>query len=311
LLHGLPLYDPNVDVAGPFAIYLYPPPFAVAFIPFAMLPSQLGLWIWILAGVAMTVAAIAILPVAAPVRWAILLLAGLDWPVAYAIKLGQVGPLLLLVFAVGWWLLRSQPAVGAIGAIGALIKVQPGLVLAWAALTGRWRAVGVGTAILLIAVAVTLPVVGVSAWSDYVSLLGKVSAPVTTPHNMTLGAVAFQAGLSESAAGLLQVAGLVATLVIWLIATRRRSAAVGYLATVVASQLLSPLLWDHYAMLLLIPVAWLIARRRWWAIVIPLATSWPLLAITPAATYPVVFLVCLAALVVVGRSDPDAGPAAA
>ena len=39
LLHGLPLYDPNVDVAGPFAIYLYPPPFAVAFIPFALLPS--------------------------------------------------------------------------------------------------------------------------------------------------------------------------------------------------------------------------------------------------------------------------------
>jgi hypothetical protein len=310
LLHGLPLYDPNVDVAGPFAIYLYPPPFAVAFVPFALLPAQLGLWLWILAGVAMTVAAIAILPVSASIRWSILLLAGLDWPVAYAIKLGQVGPLLLLVFGLGWRFLRSQPAVGAIGAIGAVIKVQPGLVLAWAALTGRWRAVGAGVAILVVAVVVSLPFVGVSAWSDYVSLLGKVSAPVTTPHSMTLGAVAFQSGLSESVAGLLQVAGLVATIAIWLLATRWRSAEVGYLATVVASQLLSPLLWDHYAMLLLIPVAWLLARRNWWAILIPLATSWPLLAITPAVAYPAVFFACLVALVV-GRQDPDPGAAIA
>src|SRR6185503_3388257 len=95
LLHGLPLYDPNVDVAGPFAIYLYPPPFAVAFVPFALLPAQVGLWVWIL-------------PVSASIRWSILLLAGLDWPVAYAIKLGQVGPLLLLVFVLGWRFLRSQ-----------------------------------------------------------------------------------------------------------------------------------------------------------------------------------------------------------
>src|SRR6185503_15683035 len=135
-------------------------------------------------------------------------------------------------------------------------------------LTGRWRAVAVGGAILAVAVGVSLPLVGVSAWSDYVSLLGKVSAPVTTPHNMTLGAVAFQSGLSESLAGLLQVAGLVASVATWLVAARWRSAEVGYLATVVASQLLSPLLWDHYAMLLLIPVAWLLARRHWWAILI-------------------------------------------
>ena len=39
-------------------------------------------------------------------------------------------------------------------------------------------------------------------------------------------------------------------------APRRR-----YLVAVVASQLLSPILWDHYAMLLLLPVAYLLRRR--------------------------------------------------
>ena len=43
LLDGQPLYDPAVDVAGGFAIFLYPPPFAVAFIPFALLGTGRGL----------------------------------------------------------------------------------------------------------------------------------------------------------------------------------------------------------------------------------------------------------------------------
>ena len=38
-------------------------------------------------------------------RWWIVLLAGLSWPFAYAVKLGQVGPILFLLFAIGWrWL---------------------------------------------------------------------------------------------------------------------------------------------------------------------------------------------------------------
>ncbi len=295
LIDGQPLYDSTVDVAGPFAIFLYPPPFAVGFIPLALLPAGVGLWVWIVGGVVMTVTAIAILPVRAPVRWAILLLAGLDWPVVYAIKLGQVGPLLLLLFAVGWRLIGSQAKLGGIGAAGALIKVQPALLFAWALLTGRWRTITTGVALGAGAVLLTLPLVGVTAWTDYFALLGRVSAPITTPHNFTVGAVAFQAGMAEGPSGALQIAAVLVTLMIWVVAVRRRSADVGYLATIVASQLLSPLLWDHYAVLLLLPVAWLLQARQWWAVAIPLATSIPLLAITPPVAYPMVFFVALIA----------------
>ena len=62
-----------------------------------------------------------------------------------------------------------------------------------------------------------------------------------------------------------------------------------YLATVIASQLVSPILWDHYAMLLLLPVAYLLAAGRWWALAIPLVTAWPLVGVTPPVAYPVVF----------------------
>src|SRR5262249_31402946 len=52
LLHGQPLYDPSFSVAGGFAIYLYPPPFALAVVPFALLPSTLATWAWLVALVA-------------------------------------------------------------------------------------------------------------------------------------------------------------------------------------------------------------------------------------------------------------------
>ena len=44
------------------------------------------------------------------------------------------------------------------------------------------------------------------------------------------------------------------------------------MVAVVATQLISPLLWDHYAVVLLVPTAWLLARGAWWALAIPLAT---------------------------------------
>jgi alpha-1,2-mannosyltransferase len=295
LLTGRPIYDPTVDIAGPFAVFLYPPPFAVAFAPFALVPSSIGVWTWIAGCVAMTLAAIAIMPVSPSVRWAVILLAGIDWPVAYSIKLGQVGPLLLLVFAIGWRLLRSETALGLVGTVGALVKVQPALLFGWAFLSGRWRMIAAGLAAAALVTIVTLPIVGFEAWGDYVQTIGRVSAPVTTPHTMTVGAIAYQAGATETLATGVQVIAIVVTVAIWIFASRWRAADVGYVTTIVASQLLSPLLWDHYAILLLLPVAWLIHRGHHWAVAIPLTTSIPLLFVAPVVVYPIVFFASLLA----------------
>ena len=53
-----------------------------------------------------------------PVRWWIVLLAGLSWPFVYAIKLGQVGPILFLLFAIGWRWLDDPIRLGASVALG-------------------------------------------------------------------------------------------------------------------------------------------------------------------------------------------------
>ncbi len=283
LLDGRPLYDPNVDVAGGFAIYLYPPPFALAVVPFTLLPGSLGTWAWLGGLVAAFLVGTAILPVRRGVRWAIVVLAALSLPFLYSVKLGQVGPLIYLCFAVGWRSLDRPLGLGLGVAAGALTKLQPALLFAWMLITRRWQAVLVGLAACGAATLIATLITGAATWTDYIALLGRVSQPVTTPKNMTPGGVAWRAGASLDAATAIQWAAVIATLAVTLFAWLRRDAATGFIVGVVASQLLSPLLWDHYAMLLLLPVALLLERRQWWAILIPLATWLPADVVYPAA----------------------------
>ncbi len=53
-------------------------------------------------------------------------------------------------------------------------------------------------------------------------------------------------------------------------AALRRDAVTSYVIGVVGTQLASPVLWEHYAMILLLPVALLLERRQWWAAAIPI-----------------------------------------
>ena len=281
---GQPLYDPTVDVAVGFGVYLYPPPFALAVVPFTLLPAPLDMWAWLGTIVAAFLVGTALLPVRPGVRWAIVLLAAVSFPFLYAVKLGQVGPLLYLGFAIGWRWIDRAGAIGLVVAAGALIKLQPALLFGWMIATRRWRALAVGMAAIAVVVVFTTVLVGVPAWSDYVALLGRINKPITTPQNLSFGAVAYAAGVSVDAAAAIQWASVAGTLAVTVFAWFRRDAATGFLVGVVASQLLSPVLWSHYALLLLLPVALLLERRHWWAAAIPLLTWAP----TPVI-YPLVF----------------------
>ena len=296
LLAGRPLYDATVEVAVGFGVYLYPPPFALVAVPFTLLPAPLGLWAWLAAMVAAFLAGTALLPVRVGVRWWIVLLAALSFPFLYAVKLGQVGPLLYLAFAIGWRWIDRAGATGLVVAAGALTKLQPGLLFGWMVATRRWRALAVGLAAVVLAAAVMTVVAGPAVWADYVALLGRINKPVTTPQNLTVGAIAYRAGASVDAATLVQWVSVAAALAVACFAWLRRDGATGFIVGVVASQLLSPVLWSHYAILLLLPVALLLQRRQWWAIAIPLATWLPW-----DVAYPAVFAAGLIGPILTGE----------
>jgi len=102
-----------------------------------------------------------------------------------------------------------------------------------------------------------------------------------------------------AAAQLTSVAFAVAAL---LAAWRWASPVASLQVTIVVSQLLSAPLRDHYAVLLLLPVAWLVARGRRWAALVPLLGWIALFADDTSSTWlatasiPLTFFGVLAAL---------------
>lgn len=303
VLDGRPLYNLSVEEMGGFGQYFYPPPFVLAIVPLAVLPGATAAWAWLALSALLLAVGIALMPVAGWVRWATLLLAGLSWPVAYALKLGQVGPLLFLLFSLGWRWLDRPAVLGLTGALGAIVKIQPGIILAWAVATRRWRAAVIGGFVLLASVPLATVIAGgPQIWADYLTLLRNVSDPITTAHNFTPGAVAYQLGAPQDAALVVQAASSVAAVGAVVFAALRLPAVASYLVAVVASQLLSPVLWDHYAMLLLLPAAFLLERRQWWALAIPLVTSVLALPLgQPPILYPIAFWATIVGLFVAGR----------
>jgi alpha-1,2-mannosyltransferase len=300
ILDGQPLYDMGFEAIQGWGLFYYPPLFLPFILPFGLLDPTAATWLWIAIGLVAFVAGVAILPVSRTVRWVVILLAGLSWPFVYAVKLGQVGPFLFLTFAIGWRWIDNPARLGLSAAVGTAIKMQPALILGWAVLTRRWRAVVIGlTALVALAVLATL-IAGVASWADFLTLMRQVVEPIRTERNMTPGAVLFRLGLDPGVSGLVQIFSTVIVLVVVVIAALRTTAEASYLVAVTASQLLSPVLWDHYALLLLLPVAYLLAAGHRWAVLIPLATATLLINVTPPIVYPICFFVTLFATMATG-----------
>jgi alpha-1,2-mannosyltransferase len=316
LLAGGPLYDLSFSAPGPNGLFDYPPTFILAIIPFAaVLTPQAASLAWIgMLNVAFLVG-VAILPVSRQVRWAVLLLAGLSWPYLYAVKLGQLGPLLFLLYAIAWrWADRpSGPGISA--ALGTAAKLQPLLLFGWALATRRFRAVAIGLGVLLIGAVAASAVAGPGAWLDWIGLISRVgSNALTAPQVLSIGAIAYRAGVPLPIATLLQWGSAVAVAAVALFAWLRYPPSVAIGVTAVASVLVSPIVWAHYAVILLLPVALLLERRQWWAAALPVVTWLPVVVtwLPLDALYPVVFSIGLLAPLVVGeqlRRSPGAVPA--
>lgn len=288
-LAGGPLYDQGYSSTGGFGLFYYPPPFVLLALPMTLLDPGVAVWAWTALLVGIFALGVAILPVPVRLRWLVLLLGGISWPLVYAIKLGQVGPILFLAFAAGWRWMEAPWRLGAAVAIGTAVKLQPALLYAWALLTGRRRAVAAGLAVLAVLAIVATLVAGPDSWVQQATLLARVSRPIDTARNMTPGHVAYEAGLSFGVAWAIQVANWVGLAIVVLVATFRCRPVASYMAVVIATQLASPILWDHYALILLLPVAWLLSLGRRWAVVIPLATSIFFVGGIPPVVYPVAF----------------------
>jgi hypothetical protein len=143
--------------------------------------------------------------------------------------------------------------------------------------------------------------VGPQAWLDFVTVVARTNRPVLTPHSVGLARVVYEAGLPESAAWTAYVANIVAVGAVFLVSLRRSTEVASFMVGAVASQMVSPVVWAHYAVVLFLPVAWLLSRERWWALLLLVPLSVPIAGMLPPVVYPIVFWVALAATAWEGR----------
>jgi len=247
-----PYPAPDPAVLAHQSSFVYPPETALAFTPFALLPYHLA-------------AAIFLIVLFASVPLTLWLLEVRDWrcygaaflmaPVLSGISNGAVSCLLALGLAAAWRYRDSwKPAAVAVAAV-ILAKVFLWPLGLWLVATRRWAAAAaalVGGALVTLA---SWAVLGFAGLGDYPDLL-RILANAEQDQGYSPIALGLAIGLpSGLARGLAFGLGALAVVGIFVMARRRDGDRLSLTMAIAAALLLSPIVWLHYFILLLVPLA--------------------------------------------------------
>ncbi|MFO1539868.1 MAG: glycosyltransferase family 87 protein [Chloroflexota bacterium] len=288
---------------GPWGIYLYAPPLSVAFVPLTLLSQGAVVVGWYLARVVLLAVGCWALPVGRTTRLLVFAVGAFSQPVIVDLVLGNVSVLVFFLVALAW---RGVDRPLGMAATALAMSVRPtiGLVLLWSLVRGRLRFV-VGTTVAGgVLVAITLPVVGLAGYRDYLVVLGNVTQMTGVANNNDLASTLLRLGLAPAVATAALYGGYILAIgaACW---SLRYDRDLSFVVTVSATMLLAPLLWDHYLVSLMIPAAYLADRGRTWGLALPL------LAWLPAPLLPFV-AIAATLLPFVARHEPaPAGPGGA
>ena len=251
-----------VHAASPYTYladqtYAYPPLLAFLASPLEPLSAGWATLLWTLVSLAAVAAALWLLGVR---DWRCFALAAAFPFTRSAVGLGTVGPLLLLAVAAAWHrrdrLVEPAAAVGA--AIALKLFVWP--VAVWLALTRRIRPAVAAVGFALAFVVVPWAAIGFAGLGDYSHLLRRL-ADDEASSSYSVVALAVRAHLPEGVGYALALVATAALLAgAWWVARdtgrSRRDRDVAVLTLTLAAALAaSPIVWVHYFLLLLVPLA--------------------------------------------------------
>jgi len=263
-----PYVDPDVVISeGQPAPYVYPPVLAILVVPMTFLPETVagssapGV-LFTLTLIACTVGALLALGVADWRCYPVALL----YPVTLEnVEYGSIGPILALLVALGWRYRDRVPGAGATFGAAVVLKVFLWPLLVWLAATRRWSAAVAATAVALGLALVSWAAIGFRGLADYPSLLRQL-ADLEAENSYSAFALLRAVDVPESVARVIVVLACAALLaLVWRAARAsssdrderdRRSLTLALAAGFVVT----PILWLHYLVLLVVPIA--LARPR-------------------------------------------------
>jgi hypothetical protein len=273
LAAGAALYPPGTAGAynsGLFAgLYLYAPPLAIALVPMTALTADQATVAWFVGRILLLGVGCALLPVHRDVRLVVWFMASISFPVLYDLNLGNLSVVLFALSAAIWrW--NGTPWAGIALAAAMTVRYPFGLVgVAWI-LTGRIRSIVGAVAAAAVIAVLTLPIVGVAGWIDYVAVLRGLEDVGTGPHNFTLGTSLAAIGIEAPLTTVATLGGIVGSVAAVAVAARHRDPELAVVVALAGTLLFAPFFHPHYLVALLIPAAYVANRGHRWGYVLPL-----------------------------------------
>ena len=264
LLYALSPGDRPVDLKPPFwtVPLLSPPPIAVLFRPLALIPNDLGPYVWWAICIVSIVGTTLVMLRRRPILVGLAVLV-LSIPIVYEIGVGNLNALLIAGIVGAWYLLVRGRDVGAGMIIAGMtaLKLTP-VVLAWWLITQRrWGAVRAFVAAGLVIAIVSIVGAGLAPHFEYLGIIRQTSTTGTS--ELSLAGLARYVGIDVSIANLLPTASLLGGVVVmWLVRARPGLAyALGVITMLVGSPVIN-VNWFTVLLGALAPVVWPMSDAR-------------------------------------------------
>jgi hypothetical protein len=235
-----------------FSIPVYPAFPNLLVVPLSLLPLWLAGTLYTLISCAAMGAGLRLLGVR---DWRCLAVVACSWPFLYGLYLGAIGPFLVLGAGVAWrWRDRLWPPALGIAAIVAA-KIFPWTLAVWLLITRRYRALALSAAAGAVITFGAWAVIGFDGLRQYPQMLSNMSF-LQEGRADSIVTVLRVAGISSGAAN---VCAIIAALAILGLAGRLSSGEDGdrraFGLAVLAALASTPIVWDHYMVLLFVPIA--------------------------------------------------------
>lgn len=237
--------------------FVYPPIASYVFVPFAALPARVAEVVFVVGLIACIFGTLRLLGVR---DWRCYTVPFLWLPTYSSLSLGTISPILALLLALAWRYRDERPRVSA-GAIGFAIVAKVFLlpVVFWLVATRRWR-IAAWTALFgTTAFVIPFAPLGWHGFVRYVHLLRKLDAALGT-HSFSTRTLMYALGVRDVTSTVIVGLAVLGVAVVAFTLGRRGGDAGPFASTITAALLLSPIVWTHYYILLLVPIA--IARPR-------------------------------------------------
>ena len=257
---GSPYPPPDSPIVDEERAYVYPPQLAIVLVPLTALPVDLAAALAFLTALAALMGALAVVGVRDIRCYAAVLLWAPAWN---ALEMANVSAALALALGLVWRYRNevARPALALGLAVSAKLLLWP--LLVWTLATRRLRATGLAIAIGVVVTFAAWAMLGFAGLTDYPALLHRLSE-IQSENSYSLVGIASALGFGEAVGHALAIAVGISLLLLCVVFARHSDELRSFTCAVAATLALSPIVWLHYLVVLLVPVA--IARPLFSAI---------------------------------------------